>query len=99
MKFNALIMDPGDNVVTCIEAIKKNDLVSVQIGKECRQFIAVEPIQIWNKMAIKRIAKGGYVCKYGEIIGSAIRDIEEGAAVSHLNIRSLPRNYDDEINA
>lgn len=37
------------------------------------------------------------VIKYGEIIGRASGDIEEGHWVSHLNIESVPRDYTNEL--
>ena len=38
-----------------------------------------------------------HVIKYGQIIGAMTADAEEGMWISHKNIMSLPRNYEDEL--
>ena len=40
---------------------------------------------------------GEHVIKYGQIIGAMTTDAEEGMWISHKNIMSLPRNYEDEL--
>ncbi len=41
--------------------------------------------------------KDEHVIKYGQIIGGMTSDADEGCWISHKNIMSLPRNYEDEL--
>ncbi len=95
----AILLDGKDNVATCTAD------VAVGVTVECMGGVratvkSVEAIPSWHKIALRPIAKGDKVIKYGEVIGAAIADIAEGGWVSHENIVSVPRAYVDEyINA
>ncbi|MBR6713016.1 MAG: UxaA family hydrolase [Selenomonadaceae bacterium] len=91
---NAILLDDKDNVATCTAAAKAGDMIQVLGGGSVR---CVEDIPIWHKVALKDIAKGDKVFKYGEIIGEAAADIAKGAWVSHENIFSVPRDYESEM--
>lgn len=61
-----------------------------------------EQIPAGHKYALRLIAKGEYVIKYGEIIGKATQDIQEGEWVHTHNVKSyLDENvaYVYEFNA
>lgn len=96
MKVNGIILNEKDNVVTTIEEIPKGDTVKYFLRDEIEEVTAIEHIPIYNKISIRDLNKGEKIIKYGEIIGEAIEAIEVGKYVSHLNIDSLPRDYDNE---
>ncbi len=97
MKVNALMMNNTDNVVTCICNIEIGEIVYYKVDDEVKSIVANEHIPYCHKIAINPIKKGEMVIKYGEIIGRASGDIEEGHWVSHLNIESVPRDYTNEL--
>lgn len=97
MKINSILINNIDNVVTVTVDIKKDENINFLKDGVGITIIAKEVIPVWNKVAINSISKEDHVIKYGEIIGAAIEDISEGSYVSHLNIMSLPRNYDKEM--
>ena len=81
---NAMIIDPKDNVAVAIEPIAKGDAVAVRGGG--LGVTAAEDITIYHKIAIRRIAKGEPVVKYGEHIGLASCDITPGCHVHTHNV-------------
>lgn len=97
MKANGILLDNKDNVATTTEAIKQGEHVRYFIDDSIYSISAKQQIPSYHKIAIKDIEKGEIVIKYGEIIGAAIVAIKKGEYVSHLNIKSLPRDYNKEI--
>ena len=95
MEKKAILLDEKDNVATCTSEAQPEDMVICHGGGRAK-VRAVELIPIWHKIALKPIAKGAMVYKYGAIIGKTLRDIPQGGWVSHENIRSIPRDYASE---
>ncbi|WP_297282261.1 UxaA family hydrolase [uncultured Anaerococcus sp.] len=79
-----LKIDSKDNVVTCLQAIKKGDVISVD-GKE---ITANEDIGRFHKIAIKDLNKGDYVYKYGQVIGDMLDDAKAGDFIHTHNVES-----------
>ena len=77
-----LQLSEKDNVLTCIAAIKKGESLDYAGGK----ITAVNDIPVYHKIATAFVAAGGEVCKYGEVIGIASRDIHPG---EHVHIHNL----------
>lgn len=82
----ALILHPKDNVASVMEEISSGDNVVVQGGNETLSLRAVDRIPFGFKVATADIRQGGPVLKYGEIIGTASKDIPKGALVHIHNI-------------
>ncbi len=97
MKINALLMDPSDNVVTCVEDVAAGDPVCYRNGEELCTLTAAESIPFCHKIALTSLAEGDSVIKYGELLGLTARPIEKGCWVSHENIYSVPRDYESEM--
>jgi altronate dehydratase small subunit len=85
----AIVMDPKDNVATLLSDVEKGETVQVRLGEESREEKVGEPIQFGHKFALKRIAKGENVVKYGEIMGRATQDVNTGYHVHVHNVESL----------
>jgi altronate dehydratase small subunit len=86
MNPGALIIDSKDNVATAVRAINKGERLSLRlegrkIGLEVRQDLA-----LGHKLALKTIAQGEAVVKYGEVIGLATRAIRPGEHVHVHNV-------------
>ena len=91
---NAILLDGRDNVVTCTGNAQSGEAINIIGGGE---IICNEDIPAWHKVAIKPIARGEKIFKYGEIIGEASENIAQGSWVSHKNIFSVPRDYASEL--
>lgn len=79
-----LQIHPEDNVCVAIEAITEGDMVTVN-GEV---IIARTNIETGHKFAIKPIAEGDDVVKYGYPIGHAIADIVVGEHVHTHNVKT-----------
>lgn len=78
----ALRLDDKDNVAVALEKLQKGDEVMVNENI----IIAAENIDTPHKIAIKEIAEGENVLKYGEVIGYATRPIHAGEHVHVHNV-------------
>ena len=97
MDKKALMLRPVDTVATVVEDVVKGDKICyVKDGEAC-SVIAKENIPAYHKIALRNMKTGEHVIKYGQIIGAMTADEEEGMWISHKNIMSLPRNYEDEL--
>ncbi len=97
MMINAILIDPKDNVVTCVREAAKGETVAYRDGDEVKTIVAKEDIPYCHKIALVDFAKGDEIYKYGELIGTADVDIPAGHWVYHENISSVPRDYDSEL--
>jgi len=85
---NALVIDPADNVATLLgDAPPQADIC----WDEGARLVAREQIPEGHKVALRDIAKGEIVRKYGHPIGTADRDI---AAGEHVHTHNLARDED-----
>lgn len=97
MNVNALLMDPRDNVVTCVADVAKGEQVVYKKQGELLCLTAEEDIPYCHKIALTEIPKGAEVIKYGESLGQTSEDIPAGHWVAHHNLFSVPRDYDSEM--
>ena len=97
MKINALLMNERDNVATCVADIAAGEEVVFRRGDEFVTLKALEPIAYCHKIALRDIAKGEDIIKYGESIGVTTADVKKGAWVAHHNLVSVPRDYESEM--
>ncbi len=79
-----ILCHPNDNVATATSAIRTGTLLEFPGGKKIE---TREEIPFAHKIALRRIAKGEAVIKYGERIGRATRVIEPGEWVHIHNVR------------
>ena len=89
---NAMIIDLKDTVAVAIEPIAKGEDVNYKVGDEVKTIKALNDVQIYHKLAIKDMAKGEPVVKYGEHIGLAANDIKIGEHVHRHNLESHREN-------
>ena len=55
MEINALLMDPKDNVVTCVTDVKAGETVTCRKGEEVCSLEAKEDIPYCHKIAIQDV--------------------------------------------
>ena len=97
MESNALLMDPSDNVVTCVNEVAAGQPVVYRKGDATLTLTALEDIPYCHKIALVDIPEGGEVIKYGESLGKTNAAIPAGHWVAHHNLFSVPRDYDSEM--
>ncbi len=85
----AIIMHPLDNVATVVEEVQPGEEIAAILGKEINPLAAVEKIPFGFKVALKEIAQGEIVRKYGEAIGKATTAIARGTVVHVHNLEGI----------
>lgn len=83
MDKRAVVLHPQDNVATAITDLEVGDVVKIAGTVDC---LAKELVPFGHKIALISIAAGQAIIKYGENIGLAAGDIEQGACVHVHNI-------------
>ncbi|HLH64851.1 MAG TPA: UxaA family hydrolase [Solirubrobacteraceae bacterium] len=81
-----LILDQADNVAVALTDLPRGEVVAT--SGDGVVVATVEPIQAAHKLAIRPIAAGEAVIKYGEAIGLAHAAIAAGAHVHIHNVSS-----------
>jgi altronate dehydratase len=78
------VLDAADNVAVATVALAAGE--RIEAGDSA--VTLAEPIPVGHKLALRAIAEGAHVCKYGEVIGIAISAIPAGAHVHVHNVLS-----------
>ena len=84
----ALVLHPDDNVATLIDAGRAADLVQLT-GEMTARLELLADIPFGHKCAIRAIAKGDEIRKYGQIVGRATAQIRTGDHVHVHNVEAL----------
>ena len=79
-----LKINQADNVVVCLEAKKKGDLIDV----DGRQITVNQDTPAGHKILIKDVKKGINIIKYGYPIGNAMEDLKAGDWVNENNLKT-----------
>jgi altronate dehydratase len=83
-KMKYIIIDSKDNCSTALENIPQNAIVDLSN----KTIMINNMIPLGHKFAIMNIKKGDYIIKYGEVIGVATEDINQGDWIHTHNIIS-----------
>jgi altronate dehydratase small subunit len=86
--FDAIILDPADNVATVLRALPPGETARIRLGQEERALAVLEAVPLCHKVALIDIRTGEPVTKYGEPIGRAVADIRAGRLVHVHNMRT-----------
>ena len=89
MTINALLMDPRDNVVTCVREVPKGETVAYRAGDDIKTIEAKETIPYCHKIALVDIDEGGQVY----IVCPAVDEQEIEADEIELYDIALDRDY------
>ena len=92
MKQVAIILNPKDDVATALTQLEAGQTINANLD-EGETNVAYstdlrEDIEFGHKYALRDIAKGEPILKYGLPIGNALEDIPAGAWVHVHNCRS-----------
>ena len=78
-----------DNVATATRDIRSGETITVPVGDQRLLLTTRQDIRFLHKLAVRDIAAGERIYKYGAIIGEATKPIAAGEHVHVHNIRSL----------
>jgi altronate dehydratase small subunit len=84
-----VVLHAADNVATSLAELEVDALVEVSVDGEARRISVRDGIPFGHKLAIRPLAAGEDVLKYGETIGRASRAIEPGEWVHVHNVESV----------
>jgi altronate dehydratase small subunit len=84
-----MVLNDLDNVATCLTDLNARDMVEVAVSGGRQEITLVDDIQFGHKFAIKDIASGAEILKYGEVIGVASIPISAGQYVHVHNVESV----------
>lgn len=85
-KVSVMVIDPKDNVgIALSEALPAGETVF----SGGRAIKALDRIPTGHKIAISDIDPGGYIIKFGEVIGQAKRPIKKGEHVHIHNVLDI----------
>jgi altronate dehydratase len=90
-KATAIVMNQKDNVATAIVALEAGTMVALKIQGRVVEAKVLSDIPMGHKFALRDIAKGGAVIKYGEPIGQSTARIARGEHVHVHNVVSQLR--------
>lgn len=85
---NALRLAADDNVAVALADLAAGEAARFRDGVVLASVTATEPVPLGHKLALRPLAAGEGVVKYGVVIGSARGAIPAGAHVHVHNIAS-----------
>ena len=88
MSRKAILLHVKDNVATALTNLKKGEQINASLDEVSADVTLHEDIDFAHKYALRNIAKGEEVIKYGMPIGKALSDIRAGDWVHIHNCRS-----------
>jgi altronate dehydratase small subunit len=94
----AIVLNEGDNVATLIDAGTKGASVTLT-GERKDSVILADDIAYGHKLAIRAVASGDPIVKYGKVIGRATQLIGQGQHVHVHNVEALRARGDVKVSA
>ena len=91
-RITALRIQPRDNVATRVPAQWAGEAAAYEADGEAVTVRLLDDIPFGHKFAIRPIAAGDEIIKYGYPTGRAVRDIQPGEHVHIHNVGSLRCN-------
>ena len=88
MRWDAIVLDLVDDVAVALRDVAAG-AVRVRQGEQVREIVVRAPIALGHKFALRALAAGDAVRKYGQPIGAASAAIAPGEHVHVHNLRSL----------
>ena len=73
-----VVLNDADNVATSLAPLEARSRIEVALNGESRTITVRDSIPFGHKLAIRKMAPGDEVLKYGEVIGRASQAIDPG---------------------
>ncbi|NLG48899.1 MAG: UxaA family hydrolase [Chloroflexi bacterium] len=96
MTQKAILLNAQDDVATALTDLPCGETVQVTLGEVSAQVVLHNDIEFGHKFALRDIAKGEDILKYGLPIGKALSDIRAGEWVHVHNCRSTRFGFQHE---
>jgi len=93
----AILLHAKDNVATALADLKKGEQVVASLDDISVDVVLLGDVAFGHKYALRDIAKGEEVIKYGMPIGKALSDIRAGDWVHIHNCRSHRYGFRNDI--
>lgn len=84
--FDAIVLHADDDVATALRPLSADTDVEVRLDDKASSVRVSEAIPRCHKFALRRLASGAPVRKYGDIIGVTTQAVDAGA---HVHIHNL----------
>lgn len=84
----AILLNTEDDVATALTSLEAGQRVDVDLDDVVHKTLLLEDIEFGHKYAVRDIAQGEEILKYGLPIGKALADIRAGEWVHVHNCRS-----------
>ena len=84
--YKTVMMKPYDTVAVALEHLQAGTRLQVQCQGQYFDIELLDSIEFGHKFAVRDVACGQDILKYGEVIGSANRDIRKG---EHVHVHNL----------
>ena len=91
-----VMLNPADNVAVALADISAGTRVRAACGGKVFEVELVESVEFGHKFAVRPVAAGENVIKYGEVIGRATADIRPGQHVHVHNVEGI-RGRGDQL--
>lgn len=95
----ASLLMPGDDVATALRALRAGNALQLAAGNVTRDVTLQEGVPFGHKFAVRAIAQGMRIRKYGEYIGRTTADVAAGAWVHDHNLVTTARPSADRERA
>ena len=92
---DAWLLSPVDDVATTVRALPAGTRVELRCGDVVRDVTLVDAIPAGHKFALRPLAAGLRIRKYGEYIGRTTRPVAAGACVHEHNLATAARRSPD----
>jgi altronate dehydratase len=86
--WDAIAIHPDDDVAVALRDLAAREVVRVRRGGAIEPVAVIAAIPLGHKLALRAIAAGAVVRKYGEAIGAASAAIAPGEHVHVHNLKS-----------
>ncbi len=96
MNRKTILLNVMDNVATALTDLKKGEKVTASLDDKSYEIVLLEDIEMGHKIALRDIAEGETVIKYGMPIGKALSPIRAGQWVHVHNCRSHRWGFHNE---
>jgi altronate dehydratase small subunit len=88
MTGRAILLNARDDVATALTDLKEGESIHVSVEGTSIDTVLCQDIEFGHKYALRDIARGTEILKYGLPIGKALTDIKAGEWVHVHNCRS-----------
>ena len=99
MQLDASLLKANDDVATALFDLSAGSIVQLSAGAIVREVRLTDAIATGHKFAVRDMAGGLRVRKYGEYIGRLMTDVRAGAHVHDHNLATSARRDPDHERA